>query len=100
MTQDFLAADEIPTNTRPGSYGSDPALAQPSGFSLNTLEPKVPLREQAHPEKCEFISPSRQPGVRLLPYHHVFDAKREGKHMKKDHTCHGRSSFRRVAPTS
>ena len=43
MIQDFLAADEIPTNARPGSYGSDPALAQRSGYSLNTLEPKVPL---------------------------------------------------------
>jgi len=78
MTQDFLAADEMPTNARPGSYGSDPALAQRSGSSLNTLEPKVPLTEQAHPEKCGFISPSRQPGVRFLPHHHVFDANEGG----------------------
>jgi len=54
MTQDFLAADEIPTNTRPGSYGSDPPLAKWSGSNLNTLEPKVPLTEQAHPEKSRF----------------------------------------------
>jgi hypothetical protein len=74
MTQDCLAADEIPTNTRPGSYGSDPALAQRSGSSLNTLEPKVPLREQAHPEQYGFISPSREPGVRFLPFHRVFHA--------------------------
>jgi hypothetical protein len=51
MTQDFLAADEIRTNARPGSYGSDPALARRSGFSLNTLEPMIPLTEQAHPER-------------------------------------------------
>ncbi len=78
MTQDFLAADEIPTNARPRSYGSDPALAQRSGSSLNTLEPKIPLTEQAHPEKSGFISPSQQPGVRFLPYHHVFDANEGG----------------------
>jgi len=78
MTQVFLAADEIPTNTRPRGYGSDPALAQRSGSSLNTLEPRVPLTEQAHPEKCGFISPSWQSGVRFLPYHHVFDANEGG----------------------
>jgi len=78
MTQDFLAADEIPTNARPGSYGSDPALAQRSGSNLNTLEPKVPLTDQAHPEKCGFISPSRQPGVRFLPNHRVFHANERG----------------------
>ena len=74
MTQVFLAADEIPTNTRPRSYGSDPALAQRSGSSLNTLEPKVPLTEQAHPKKYGFISRSRQSGVQFLPYDNVFYA--------------------------
>ena len=78
MTQDFPAADEIPTHTRPGSYGSDPPLAKRSGSNLNTLEPKVPLTGQAHREKCGFISPSRQPGVRFLPYHHVFHANERG----------------------
>jgi hypothetical protein len=74
MTLDFLAAEEIPTNTRPGSYGSDPALAHQSGSSLNTLEPRIPLTEQAHPDWSGFISPSLQAGVRLLPYHRVFHA--------------------------
>jgi hypothetical protein len=78
MTQDFLAADEIPTNARPGSYGSDAALAQRSGSSQNTLEPNVPLTEQAHREKCGFISRSRQACVRFLPYHHVFHANERG----------------------
>lgn len=46
MILGFLAADEIRTNARPGSYGSDPALAHQSGSRLNTLEPAVPLTEQ------------------------------------------------------
>lgn len=73
MTQGFLAADEFRTNARPASYGSDPALARQSGSSLNTLEPEIPLTEQAHPEpRIDSAIPATRCAV--LPYHHVFRA--------------------------
>ena len=65
MIQGFLAADEIRTNARPGSYGSDPALAHQSGSRLNTLEPGVPLTEQANREMApiHFVVPATKCAV-------------------------------------
>jgi hypothetical protein len=73
MTQGFLTVGEVRTSAHPGGYGSDPALARLSGSRLNTLEPMIPLIEQANiANGTDFF---RHPGsqvCRFCPYHHAF----------------------------
>jgi hypothetical protein len=82
MTPDLLTVGEIRTNARPGSYGSDPALARRSGSKMNTREPKIPLTEQAKPamNATSFAVPEAMCAVFALS--DCISSPREDKRMK------------------